>query len=127
MGIKVMLVDDSAVMRKMVRRAIEETKLKMDELVEAANGVEALEKLQDHEDIGIIFSDWNMPEMDGLTFVKNLRSNYLFKDVPVIMVTTEASLEKIKQARDAGANAYVTKPFTADKIKEKIIQVMRKG
>ena len=120
MGLNILLVDDSATMRKLVTRAIRQAGIDVDSVAEAGNGVEALEQLS-NEAADLVICDWNMPEMDGLMFVKKARETY---QMPIMMLSTEGSNDKIQEALDAGANAYVTKPFTPDKIKDKIDAVL---
>ncbi len=100
---------------------LKESGLDIAEISEAANGKEGLAVAQTKgKDIDLILSDWNMPEMSGLEMVKAIRQVYILKDIPIVMITTEASVEMIKEARDAGATGYVTKPFTPEKIREKL-------
>ncbi len=114
MALDILLVDDSATMRKLITRALRQTGLDVDTIVEAGNGVEALEKLDDRN---FVICDWNMPEMDGLEFVKKARES---STTPIMMLSTEGTEDKISAAMDAGANGYVTKPFTPDKLGDKI-------
>ncbi|GJQ58289.1 MAG: response regulator [Candidatus Scalindua sp. AMX11] len=114
---KVLLVDDSAVMRKIIQRNIKESGLIVHEFVEAGDGAQALEKVSANE-LDLILCDWNMPNMSGIEFVKNLRSLNLPKKIPVIMVTTEGSDAKKSEAKESGANDYITKPFTADQLRD---------
>jgi two-component system chemotaxis response regulator CheY len=120
MALKVLLVDDSAVMRKMITRTLRQAGIDLGEVLEASNGVEALEVLTGHV-VDLILCDWNMPEMDGLTFLKEARKQY---QTPVVMLTTESSQEKISEAMAAGANAYISKPFTPEKIGTSLSQVL---
>jgi two-component system chemotaxis response regulator CheY len=115
---KLLLVDDSAVMRKIIQRNIKETGLIVDEFVEAGDGNQALEKVNENLDLDLILLDWNMPNMSGIEFVKTLRSLNLAKRIPVVMVTTEGSDAKISEARESGADGYLTKPFTADQLRD---------
>lgn len=115
---KVLLVDDSAVMRKIIQRNIKETGLIVDEFVEAGDGNQALEKVNANEDLDLILLDWNMPNMSGIEFVKTLRSLNLSKRIPVVMVTTEGSDAKVSEAKESGADGYLTKPFTADQLRD---------
>ena len=115
---KVLLVDDSAVMRKIIQRNIKETGLVVDEFVEAGDGNQALDKVNDNGDLDLILLDWNMPNMSGIEFVKTLRSLNLSKRIPVVMVTTEGSDAKVSEAKDSGADGYLTKPFTADQLRD---------
>ncbi|MFT7679000.1 MAG: two-component system chemotaxis response regulator CheY [Planctomycetota bacterium] len=120
MGWKVLIVDDSGVMRKMITRALRQTGIEFSEHHEAGNGVEALEVLKEHT-VDLILCDWNMPEMDGITFLKEARKTYT---TPVMMLSTEGTSDKVSEAMAAGAQAYVTKPFTPEKLKERITVVM---
>ncbi len=115
---KVLLVDDSAVMRKIIQRNIKETGLIVDEFVEAGDGTQALDKVNADENLDLILLDWNMPNMSGIEFVKTLRSLNLSKRIPVVMVTTEGSEAKVSEAKESGADGYLTKPFTADQLRD---------
>ncbi len=115
---KVLLVDDSAVMRKIIQRNIKETGLIVDEFVEAGDVNQALDKVNANGDLDLILLDWNMPNMSGIEFVKTLRSLNLSKRIPVVMVTTEGSDAKVSEAKDSGADGYLTKPFTADQLRD---------
>ena len=115
---KVLLVDDSEVMRKIIQRNIKETGLVVDEFVEAGDGNQALDKVNANGDLDLILLDWNMPNMSGIEFVKTLRSLNLSKRIPVVMVTTEGSDAKVSEAKESGADGYLTKPFTADQLRD---------
>ncbi|MCP4254475.1 MAG: response regulator [Candidatus Scalindua sp.] len=115
---KVLLVDDSAVMRKIIQRNIKETGLIVDEFVEAGDGNQALDKVNTNGDLDLILLDWNMPNMSGIEFVKTLRSLNLDRRIPVVMVTTEGSDAKVSEAKESGADGYLTKPFTADQLRD---------
>jgi two-component system chemotaxis response regulator CheY len=115
---KVLLVDDSAVMRKIIQRNIKETGLIVDEFVEAGDGKQALDKVNDDGNLDLILLDWNMPNMSGIEFVKALRSLNLPNRIPVVMVTTEGSEGKVSEAKESGADGYLTKPFTADQLRD---------
>jgi len=115
---KVLLVDDSAVMRKIIQRNIKETGLVVDEFLEAGDGKQALDKVSDIGNLDLILLDWNMPNMSGIEFVKALRSLNLPNRIPVVMVTTEGSETKISEAKQSGADGYLTKPFTANQLRD---------
>ena len=119
---KILIVDDSKVMRMMVGRALTAAGLSP-EITEAGDGVEGLSKFNETEGLQLILSDWNMPNMNGLEFVKEVRK--INQDVPIVMITTEGSEDKIGEAIAAGANGYVCKPFTPDKIKEQVNSVVK--
>ena len=116
---KVLIIDDSAVMRKIIQRNIQQSGLLVDEFVEAGDGREALEKTT-LNNIDLILCDWNMPNMTGIDFVKTLRSSRQKNNIPVVMITTEGSGVKIEEAKDSGANGYLTKPFTPEQLKSKL-------
>ena len=119
MAIKVLIVDDSSTMRRIIKSTLE--KIGYTDVTEAEDGVDALTKLSG---VGLITLDWNMPRMDGLTFVKSIRANPEFAKIPIIMVTTEAAKEDIIKAIQNGVNNYVVKPFTPQILKQKIDQVL---
>ncbi len=118
---RVLLVDDSKVMRNIQRKIL--AGLGWEEITEAADGAEALECIASHAP-ELILLDWNMPVMDGLEFLKKLRS--AGNKTPVIMVTTEAEKSRVITAVQAGANNYMIKPFTADQLKERIEQTLKR-
>ncbi|MCC7154313.1 MAG: response regulator [Bryobacterales bacterium] len=119
MPVDVLIVDDSAAIRKILHRVLLQAEVPLGKVVEAADGREALRKLQE-EKIGLILSDINMPNMDGLQLLSALKAQADLKAVPVVMVTTEGSSSKVMEAVALGAAGYVKKPFTADQIKEKL-------
>jgi two-component system chemotaxis response regulator CheY len=90
------------------------------EIVEAANGREALERLQAIGKIDLALVDWNMPEMNGFDFVRAVRAEHMYDGVLLMMVTTETEMESVVRALAAGANEYVMKPFTQEVILEKL-------
>ena len=114
-------VDDSLTMRRIIKNTL--SKIGFKNVLEAADGIEALDVLA-KENIDLIITDWNMPEMDGLEFIKNLKSNEDFKDIPILMVTTEAAKEDILDALRQGVNNYIVKPFTSDTLKAKVIKLL---
>jgi two-component system, chemotaxis family, chemotaxis protein CheY len=117
--LKVLIVDDSSVMRKIVERALRQAGLELGEVVEASNGVEALAEAQKGS-LDIILSDINMPVMDGLELLKSLPAVEAAKGVPVVMITTEGSEARVVEALSAGAKAYLRKPFTPEQVKERV-------
>ena len=122
---RVLIVDDSSVMRKLVTRGLRQAGFSVDDVVEAGNGQEALDKLQTTKDVDIILCDWNMPIMDGLTFVKSVRNSIPeINSIPIIMVTTEGGETKVTAAIDAGANGHIKKPFTPDMLKNTLGEFM---
>jgi len=90
---------------------------------EAGSGTDALELLKT-KDVDLILSDINMPSMDGLEFLRQIRAQNLAVGVPVVMITTESSEEHVKQAIQAGARGYIRKPFTAEQVKERVLPLV---
>jgi len=120
---KVLFVDDSPTMRRIIKNSLQ--KIGFSELIEAENGVDALDKLEG-EDVGLILSDWNMPEMNGKQLVEELKSNDKYKDIPIIMITTRGMKEDVITAVKLGVAGYVVKPFTPDILKGKIQKALAK-
>jgi two-component system chemotaxis response regulator CheY len=116
----VLIVDDSAAIRKILQRVLRQTDLPIGQVFEAGDGQEAIEKLNEQK-VGLILSDINMPRMDGLQFLASIRDMESVKKVPILMITTEGSQGKVMEAVQLGATGYVRKPFTAEQIKEKLV------
>ena len=112
-----LVVDDSRVMRTILTRVL--TGLNFT-VVQAGDGAEALQLLEDGARPDVALVDWNMPVMDGLTFIKRCRANPDYRDLLLMMVTTESEQSQIVRALAAGAHEYVIKPFTADAIRDKL-------
>ncbi|WP_298867484.1 response regulator [uncultured Gimesia sp.] len=112
---KVLLVDDSGTMRTIQKRCL--SKLGIEDVTEAEDGVQALE-LYNAGTFDIVLSDWNMPNMDGLQLLKEIR--LLNKEIPIIMITTEAERARVVIAIQAGVSDYLVKPFTPDSLKSKL-------
>jgi two-component system, chemotaxis family, chemotaxis protein CheY len=121
--LKVLIVDDSSVMRKIVERALRQAGLDLSEVLEAGNGAEALAAVQQGS-LDMIFSDINMPIMDGLEFLKNLAAIDSARGVPVVMITTEGSEARVVEALSAGAKGYLRKPFTPEQVKERVTPLL---
>jgi len=121
--IRTLIVDDSSVMRKIVERALRQAGLDPMVVHEAGSGIEGLEVLKAKQ-IDLILSDINMPSMDGLEFLRQLRAQNLAPGVPVVMITTESSEEHVRQAIQAGAQGYIRKPFTAEQVKERVLPLV---
>jgi len=121
---KILLVDDSRTIRNIQKNVLAQLGHGATDIFEAADGVEALKALgSDRPDLVLI--DWNMPNMDGLTLVRKIREKD--KELPLIMVTTEAEKSRVLEAIKAGVNNYVVKPFTADTLSVKIEQTLAKA
>ena len=119
MASNVLIVDDSAAIRKILARVLQQTEIITGSIFEAGDGLQALDILRQNP-ISLVLSDINMPNMDGLEFLKEIRANSSWSSVPVVMITTEGSQAKVMEAVQAGASGSVRKPFTADQIKEKL-------
>jgi len=120
--LKILAVDDSPTMRRIIISTLK--RAGFGNVTEATDGKDALEKLK-ADKFNFVITDWNMAEMDGLTFVTNLRQTEELKNLPVLMVTTRSVKEDIAQAMTAGVNNYIVKPFTPDTLKEKITQTLK--
>lgn len=123
-ALRVLIVDDSAVMRKIVDRSLRQAGLELKEVFEAGNGVEALARMQQNR-VDLILSDINMPTMDGLELVQQLQGVDNAKGVPIVMITTEAGESHVVQALSSGARGYIRKPFSPDQIRERIIPLLQ--
>ena len=121
--VRTLIVDDSSVMRKIVERALRQAGLDTMVVHEAGSGVEGLDLLRAKQ-VDLILSDINMPSMDGLEFLRQLRAQNLAPGVPVVMITTESSEEHVRQAILAGAQGYIRKPFTAEQVKERVLPLL---
>jgi len=119
---KVLVVDDSSTMRRIIVNTL--SRLGYKDVVQGADGVEAWDALQKNSDIGVVITDWNMPNMNGLELVKKIRAEDRYEDVPIIMVTTEGGKAEVITALKAGVNNYIVKPFTPQVLKEKLQAVL---
>jgi two-component system, chemotaxis family, chemotaxis protein CheY len=119
-NIKILVVDDHQTMRQIVRRSLGE--LGFMNVTEAVDGVDALAKLQ-KDSFGFIISDWNMPNMMGLDFLKAVRASETSKGIPFLMVTAEAKKENVFEAAKAGVSQYIVKPFTVASLEEKMTAI----
>jgi len=119
MPLDVMIVDDSAAIRKILQRVLIQAEIPLGKVIEAGDGAEAIKALEGAK-VGLILSDINMPNMDGLQLLSAIKSNPETHSIPVIMITTEGGSTKVMEAVSLGASGYVRKPFTADQIKEKL-------
>jgi two-component system chemotaxis response regulator CheY len=119
MGKKVLIVDDSNTMRKIVTRSLRQAGLDFDEILEAGDGLEALAVLR-KEKVDLVLSDINMPNMDGLAFLREKAADASLNGIPVVMITTEAGTDVIGEAKSLGAVGSIKKPFTPDQIQETV-------
>lgn len=119
--LKILAVDDSPTMRRIIINTLK--RAGYNDVVEASDGKDAIAKLK-VEKVNFVITDWNMPEMDGLTLVTTIRSMEEYKSIPILMVTTRSVKDDIVEALKAGVNNYIAKPFTPDTLKQKIEQVL---
>ena len=119
----VLVVDDSAAIRKILQRVLHQTGMGIHAIFEAGDGMEALEILKQQR-IKLILTDINMPRMDGIQLLAAIQASPAWRDIPVVMITTEGGETKVGEAVRLGAAGYVRKPFTADQIKEKLAGIL---
>jgi len=117
---KALVVDDSKTMRMIVKSVLKQAGF---EIVEAKNGIEALEKIKEHKYFDLATVDWNMPEMNGLDLVKELRTNTELDNMRIMMATSEAEESRVATVMEAGANDYIMKPFQKETLADKIKQM----
>ncbi len=122
-GIRVLIVDDSSVMRKIVERALRQAGLNLVKVLEAGSGCEGLAALG-RECVDLIVSDINMPAMDGLELLRQIQAQSLAPGVPVVMITTESGEEHVREALAAGAQGYIRKPFTPDQVRDRVLPLL---
>ncbi|HXB69124.1 MAG TPA: response regulator [Candidatus Acidoferrales bacterium] len=119
----VLVVDDSAAIRKILQRVLRQTGMAIHTIHEAGDGLEAL-KLLGTQKVDLVLSDINMPKMDGLQLLAALKASGQWRHIPVVMITTEGGETRVAEAVKLGAAGYVRKPFTADQIKEKLAGII---
>src|SRR3954462_6329252 len=123
MDADVLVVDDSAAIRKILQRVLRQTGMAIGSIHEAGDGQEALAILQQHRP-ALVLTDINMPKMDGLQFLAAVKASERWRGIPVVMITTEGGEAKVSEAVRLGASGYVRKPFSADQIKEKLAGIL---
>lgn len=119
--LKILAVDDSPTMRRIIVNTLK--RAGFENVIEASDGKDALAKLK-VETVNFVITDWNMPEMDGLALVSNIRSDDKLKELPILMITTRSVKDDIVEALKAGVNNYIVKPFTPDTLKAKINEIL---
>ena len=123
MAFNIMILDDSAVMRVFLRKAVQLTGLPVGECCEAADGEAALQVLRQRW-IDLVLTDINMPRMNGEEFVRELQKDELLRDIPVIVVSTDSSQERIQRLLKLGARGYVPKPFLPETLRDEVEKVL---
>src|SRR5579872_353015 len=122
----VLIVDDSAAIRKILQRVLRQTGMSIRTIHEAGDGQDALAVLKS-QPISLVLTDINMPRMDGIQLLAAVKASAEWQKIPVVMITTEGGETKVGEAVRLGAAGYVRKPFTADQIKEKLAGLLEPG
>lgn len=123
MGYRILVVDDSEIIRGVVRKSIKMSGLQVDVIFEAGNGVEALGTLE-NEWIDIVFADLNMPEMSGMELVQKMSEDNLLDSIPVVVVSSEHSQARINELMKQGIKAYIKKPFRPENFRDVVLEVL---
>lgn len=123
MSYSILIVDDSLPMRSAIKRTLKAAGYGLSELLEAANGQEALELMKNNW-VDLVLTDYNMPVMNGLALVKAIKKDDTSKEIPVVVISTEGNDAKIKAFMDCGAAGYVSKPFTPETIRDLIVSIL---
>lgn len=123
MAFNVLIVDDSSSMRAVIKKVIKASGFNVGNYFEAEDGIEGL-KILENDWIDLVLSDINMPNMDGMLFLSEMKKNELFSSIPVVMITTEGSEAKIQEAIRLGSSGYIKKPFSPVDIKNILSRLM---
>jgi two-component system chemotaxis response regulator CheY len=123
MAYTILIVDDSQTIRAMLERSLAMTGLPIDTVIQAENGRRALETLALMW-VDIVFTDIHMPEMDGISLVTAMQESPEFKDIPIIIVSTEGSAARVAELKQKGIKGYLRKPFTPEKIRDVIVSTL---
>ncbi|MGH9327446.1 MAG: response regulator [Terriglobia bacterium] len=121
--ISVLVVDDSSVVRKIVERSLRNAGFELQEVIEAENGLHALDLLEGNS-VDLILSDINMPRMDGIEFLRRLQGLEKARNIPVLMITTVGSEQRVLEAISLGALGYIRKPFSAEQVRDQVARVL---
>ncbi|MCB5249760.1 MAG: response regulator [Candidatus Cloacimonadales bacterium] len=122
MSLSLLIVDDSSSMRKVLKKAVNMCGISSLHILEAANGVEALEVVK-NEWVDLIFTDINMPQMDGLMFIEKMHEKGLLTQTPIIIITSEKREEELMKLKNTRAYSVITKPFRVEEIKENLVNI----
>ncbi|MDY6972032.1 MAG: response regulator [Thermodesulfobacteriota bacterium] len=125
MAFNVLIVDDSLPMRSVIKRAIRASGFSVGQVFEASSGREAL-KLLRNEWLDLVLTDYNMPDMNGLELIGEMKNDELLRTMPAVMITTESSRQRMEEFIEQGAAGYIKKPFTPEEIREKLNRIMGK-
>jgi two-component system chemotaxis response regulator CheY len=126
MSLNILIVDDSSTLRAVIAKTLRMAELPIQEVHQASNGAEALKVLGEHW-VDLVFTDLNMPVMDGLALVERMAQDDLMKTTPVIVVSTEGSATRVEELKQKGVSAFVRKPFTPELIRETVETVLQGG
>lgn len=118
-----LIVDDSLPMRAVIKKNIRAAGYATAEFLEAENGIKALEILKTSW-VDIVLTDFNMPEMNGLEMITQIKNNKMFEQIPVVIISTEGSEEKINEFMEIGASGYIKKPFAPEQLRDLLIQLI---
>ena len=123
MAYNVLIVDDSSTMRTVIKKTISACGFNTGQFYEAANGREALDILR-AEWLDVVVTDYNMPDMDGMELIAKMKTDEVLKSIPVVVVTTEGSQQRVKEFIEKGAADYIRKPFSPEEIRDKLKTIM---
>jgi len=123
MAFNVLIVDDSSSMRAIIRKIMKVSGFNIGELLEAADGKEAIKVLTD-EWVDLVLADINMPNMNGLELISEMKKDEMLKSIPVVMITAEGSEKRIQESMKLGASGYIKKPFLPEEIKRTLSAIM---
>jgi len=119
MAYKILIVDDSPPMRSVIKKTVKASGFRVGELVDASNGKEALDILKKQQ-FDLVLTGYNMPGMDGLELIGEMKNDDMLKDIPVVMITAEGSQQRVAEFMEKGTADYIKKPFTPEEIKSKL-------
>ncbi|HHE64857.1 MAG TPA: response regulator [Bacteroidetes bacterium] len=123
MSYNILVVDDSLPMRSIIIKTIKASGFKTSNFFEAGNGAEALEILK-NQWLDLVITDYNMPGMNGMELIREMKKDSIFNSIPVLVVSTEGSRQKMKEFQEKGVADYIRKPFVPEEIKLKITQIL---
>ena len=126
MSYRILIVDDSRTTRKMITRSLTMARIPIEEFVEAEDGAQGLQALDDSQ-IDLIFSDLNMPVMTGFEMIDRVKENPSHKDVPLIVISTEGSSARIAELKAKGVNGYIRKPFKPEEVRDVVWKVVKES
>jgi two-component system chemotaxis response regulator CheY len=123
MAFNILIVDDSPIMRQVIKKTVQLSGIEIGAILEAGHGKEGLEQARNNW-VDLILTDINMPVMDGITFIQELKADDELKPIPVIVVSTEGRDDVVQKALDLGASHYITKPFRPEEIGRDVLKVL---